>query len=68
LQIAIIMKLILIITLSVIASSSLSVRDGGAGCSERESLLFIERQLDLEVLYVTKTRSSCVVKMEGLSR
>jgi hypothetical protein len=58
------------VILSVIfcSSSSSSVRDGGAGCSERESLLFIERQLDLEVLYVTKTRSSCVVKMEGLSR
>jgi hypothetical protein len=52
----------------IVSSSSSSVRDGGAGCSERESLLFIERQLDLEVLYVTKTRSSCVVKMEGLSR
>ena len=60
------MKIIIIFILSV--SSSSSVRDGGAGCSERESLLFIERQLDLEVLYVTKTRSSCVVKMEGLSR
>jgi hypothetical protein len=63
------MKVIFIaVILSVCSSSSSSVRDGGAGCSERESLLFIERQLDLEVLYVTKTRSSCVVKMEGLSR
>jgi hypothetical protein len=63
------MKIIIIFILSVFfVSSSSSVRDGGAGCSERESLLFIERQLDLEVLYVTKTRSSCVVKMEGLSR
>jgi hypothetical protein len=61
--------IITIFILSVfLVSSSSSVRDGGAGCSERESLLFIERQLDLEVLYVTKTRSSCVVKMEGLSR
>jgi hypothetical protein len=57
-----------ILSVIVCSSSSSSVRDGGAGCSERESLLFIERQLDLEVLYVTKTRSSCVVKMEGLSR
>jgi hypothetical protein len=62
--------IVIAVILSVIVclSSSSSVRDGGAGCSERESLLFIERQLDLEVLYVTKTRSSCVVKMEGLSR
>ena len=60
-----------IIIFTIILSVSLvstSVRDGGAGCSERESLLFIKQQLDLEVLYVTKTRSSCVVKMEGLSR
>ena len=60
--------IICILSVIVCSSSSSSVRDGGAGCSERESLLFIERQLDLEVLYVTKTRSSCVVKMEGLSR
>jgi hypothetical protein len=64
------MKAIIIFTviLSVTVSSSSSVRDGGAGCSERESLLFIEQQLGLDVLHVTATRSSCVVKMEGLSR
>jgi hypothetical protein len=60
---------IITIILSVtLVSSSSSVRDGGAGCSERESLLFIEQQLGLDVLHVTATRSSCVVKMEGLSR
>jgi hypothetical protein len=63
------MKTIFIaVILSVIVSSSSSFRDGGAGCSERESLLFIEQQLGLDVLHVTATRSSCVVKMEGLSR
>jgi hypothetical protein len=56
------------VILSVIVCSSSSVRDGGAGCSERESLLFIEQQLGLEVLHLTSARSSCVVKMEGLSR
>jgi hypothetical protein len=56
------------VILSVIVCSSSSVRDGGAGCSERESLLFIEQQLGLEVLHITSARSSCVVKMEGLSR
>jgi hypothetical protein len=59
---------IIIFILSVTVCSSLSVRDGGAGCSERESLLFIEQQLGLEVLHITSARSSCVVKMEGLSR
>jgi hypothetical protein len=63
------MNAIIIFILYVfLVSSSSSVRDGGAGCSERESLLFIEQQLGLEVLHVTSARSSCVVKMEGLSR
>jgi hypothetical protein len=63
------MNAIIIFTIFILSvSSSSSVRDGGAGCSERESLLFIEQQLGLEVLHVTNTRSSCVVKMEGLSR
>ncbi len=60
-----------IIIFTIILSVSLvssSVRDGGAGCSERESLLFIEQQLGLEVLHLTSARSSCVVKMEGVSR
>jgi hypothetical protein len=60
--------IICILSVIVCSSSSSSVRDGGAGCSERESLLFIEQQLGLEVLHITSARSSCVVKMEGLSR
>jgi hypothetical protein len=59
---------ILIIFIMSVSLVSSSVRDGGAGCSERESLLFIEQQLGLEVLHLTSARSSCVVKMEGLSR
>ncbi len=59
---------ILLSVIVVTVCSSSSVRDGGAGCSERESLLFIEQQLGLEVLHLTSARSSCVVKMEGLSR
>ena len=61
------MKVAAIIIIFILSVCS-SVRDGGAGCSERESLLFIEQQLGLEVLHLTSTRSSCVVKMEGLSR
>jgi hypothetical protein len=59
---------IILLSVTVTVCSSSSVRDGGAGCSERESLLFIEQQLGLEVLHITSARSSCVVKMEGLSR
>jgi hypothetical protein len=62
------MKAAILIICILSVCSSLSVRDGGAGCSERESLLFIEQQLGLEVLHITSARSSCVVKMEGLSR
>ncbi len=62
------MKAAILIIYILSVCSSLSVRDGGAGCSERESLLFIEQQLGLEVLHITSARSSCVVKMEGLSR
>jgi hypothetical protein len=64
---------IILITCIIIISTSTSItstfiRDGGASCSERESLLFIEQQLGLEVLHLTSARSSCVVKLEGLSR
>jgi hypothetical protein len=61
--------IILISSLIIISTStSTFIRDGGASCSERESLLFIEQQLGLEVFHLTSTRSSCIVKLEGLSR
>jgi hypothetical protein len=59
---------LIIISTSTSISTSTFIRDGGASCSERESLLFIEQQLGLEVFHLTSTRSSCIVKLEGLSR
>jgi hypothetical protein len=64
---------IILITSIIIISISTSItstfiRDGGSSCSERESLLFIEQQLGLKVLHLTSARSSCIVKLEGLSR
>jgi hypothetical protein len=66
--ITVIITSIILISTSTSINTPTFIRDGGSSCSEGESLLFIEQQLDLEVLHLTSTRSSCVVKLKGLSR